>query len=80
MDSRNLADVQRLCPQEHRHKLRLFMSFTPGLSEAGVPDPYYGNAQGFDNVIRLCEAGARGLLMHLISTRQSAPGATGETI
>ena len=67
MDSHNLADLQRLCPLEHLHKLRFFLSFSTALSEAVVPDPYYGSAQGFDNVIRLCEAGARGLLMHLAS-------------
>ena len=69
MDSRNLADLQRLCPQEHLHKLRLFLSFAPELGETMMPDPYYGNVQGFDNVILLCQAGARGLLMHLRSTR-----------
>jgi len=71
MDSRNLADLQRLCPPEHWHKLRLFLSFAPELGETVVPDPYYGNAQGFDNVIRLCEAGAWGLLTHLSSSSQT---------
>jgi protein-tyrosine phosphatase len=71
MDHRNLADLQRLCPVQHRHKLHLLMSFAPELGETIVPDPYYGNAAGFDNVIRLCEAGARGLLMHIRGTRLS---------
>jgi protein-tyrosine phosphatase len=71
MDHRNLADLQRLCPVQHQHKLHLFMSFAPELGETFVPDPYYGNAQGFDNVIRLCEAGAMGLLLHIKETRQS---------
>ena len=71
MDHRNLADLQHLCPAQHLHKLHLFMSFAPELDEAIVPDPYYGNAAGFDNVIRLCEAGARGLLRHVRGTRLS---------
>jgi protein-tyrosine phosphatase len=75
MDLSNLTDLQRLCPAQHQHKLRLFLSFAPELNETVVPDPYYGNAQGFDNVIRLCEAGARGLLRHLRDTIR-----TGRTI
>lgn len=71
MDRRNLADLQRLCPPEHQYKLRLFLSFSRELSESSVPDPYYGNAQGFDNVVRLCEAGARGWLRHLTDTNSS---------
>lgn len=71
MDHRNLADLQHLCPVQHLHKLHLFMSFAPELDETIVPDPYYGNAAGFDNVIRLCEAGAKGLLLHIRSTRLS---------
>jgi protein-tyrosine phosphatase len=71
MDHRNLADLQLLCPAHHLHKLHLYMSFAPALGETIVPDPYYGNAAGFDNVIRLCEAGARGLLRHVRGTRLS---------
>ena len=71
MDHRNLADLQHLCPVQHLHKLHLFMSFAPELDETIVPDPYYGNAAGFNNVIRLCEAGARGLLLHIMGTRLS---------
>ena len=35
--------------------------------EAGgeVPDPYYGNLAGFERVLALCEAGARGVLDRL---------------
>ena len=70
MDLRNLTALQRLCPAQHQHKLRLFLSFAPELNETIVPDPYYGNAQGFDNVIQLCEAGAKALLLHLRGTRR----------
>lgn len=65
MDSRNMADLQRLCPPEHQYKLRPFLSLALELSEADVPDPYYGTAQGFDKVVQLCEVGAQGWLKHL---------------
>lgn len=62
MDATNLADLRRLCPPAHLHKLRLFLDFAPGLNTADVPDPYYGNAAGFERVLDLCEAGAKGLI------------------
>ena len=64
MDASNLAELQRLCPQTHLRKLRLFLDFAEGLNETEVPDPYYGNAEGFERVLDLCEAGARGLIKH----------------
>ncbi len=70
MDYGNLADLRRLCPVQHLHKLRLFLSFAPELGETIVPDPYYGNEQGFDNVIRLCEEGAKGFLLCMTDTHQ----------
>ncbi len=73
MDHDNLAGLQRLCPDPAwQDKLRLFLSFAPqgGLEE--VPDPYYGGVAGFEQVLDLCEAGARGILaMH---ARQQAEG------
>lgn len=64
MDSRNLTDLHALCPPAHQHKLRLFLSRTSAPDAAEVPDPYYGNAQGFDEVLKLCETGARSWLTH----------------
>jgi len=64
MDSRNLADLRRLCPPEHLNKLSLFLDSAQELNETEVPDPYFGNAQGFERVLELCEAGARGWIRH----------------
>ena len=64
MDQANLNDLRRLCPGEHTHKLRLFLEYASGLDTRDIPDPYYGNPQGFERVLDLCEAGARGLIAH----------------
>lgn len=64
MDQLNLNDLRRLCPADHMHKLRLFLEFAQGLNVRDVPDPYYGNVEGFERVLDLCEAGARGLVAH----------------
>lgn len=64
LDRANLKYLQQLCPAEHQHKIRLFMAFALGMEVSEVPDPYYGNAQGFEHVLALCEAGAFGLIAH----------------
>jgi protein-tyrosine phosphatase len=45
-------------------KIRLLRSYDPASSsdELDVPDPYYGDLAGFEEVLRLCEAGCDGLL------------------
>lgn len=45
MDRSNLANLQRICPPEHRHKLHLVLEPTTG---GEVGDPYYGGPDGFD--------------------------------
>ena len=57
-----LAELTRLCPAGERHKLELFLDYAEGRRGQEVPDPYFGGAAGFENVLDLCEAGARGLL------------------
>lgn len=62
MDATHLQALYQACPQEHTHKLHLFLSFGAPSRETEVPDPYYGTLEGFERVFALCEAGARGLL------------------
>ncbi len=62
MDNAILAELRRLCPPKHVGKVRLFLDFAPGLEGTEVPDPYFGNGQGFERVLDLCEIGVRGLL------------------
>jgi protein-tyrosine phosphatase len=67
MDGDNLGNLHQQCPPEHAHKLHLFLEFAGEGEGAAVPDPYYGNAAGFERVMVLCEAGARGVLRRLAS-------------
>lgn len=46
-------------------QLRLFLEFAPWHTPLDMPDPYYGDAAGFDTVFALCESGARGLTAFL---------------
>jgi protein-tyrosine phosphatase len=61
MDEDNLARLQEEAPEEHRHKIRLFLEFATA-NETEVPDPYYGGAAGFERVLDLVEDASRGLL------------------
>jgi len=65
MDQENLSALRTICPPEHSHKLRLFLDFAPELKVGDVPDPYYGGATGFEQVLDLVEIASEGLLRHL---------------
>lgn len=65
MDELNLRLLQRLCPSQHAHKLKLFMEFSTGFAPREVPDPYYGGDQGFELVLDMVEQAAQELLDHL---------------
>ena len=67
MDNDNHALLSEQCPDEHRHKLRLFLEFAQQLTETEVPDPYYGGASGFEHVYQLIDAAADGLMADIES-------------
>jgi len=72
MDRENLAVLRRRAPQVAHERLRLFLEFAPHDEREEVPDPYYGGPNGFEDVLDLVEAAARGLLRYL---RQSVRAA-----
>ena len=41
------------------------MEYAPETGRLEVPDPYYGDARGFEEVLDLCDAASRGLLAEL---------------
>lgn len=65
MDASNLADLQRLAPARHVHKIRLFREFDPEGAGEDVPDPYYGTAEDFDEVLDIVTRTGRHLLAEL---------------
>jgi protein-tyrosine phosphatase len=62
MDQAVHERLARMAPRAHAARLRLFLEFAPQLGRRDVPDPYYGGATGFEEVLDLVEEGARGLL------------------
>lgn len=72
MDRANLAALERIAPAQHRSKLKLFIAYAEGVAVDEIPDPYYGNIEGFERVLDMCEAAARGLVAAI------APDATNQ--
>ncbi len=66
MDRHNLDVLTARAPASSKATLALFRSFDPSAHEhAEVPDPYYGGARGFEDVLDMTERAAAGLLEHL---------------
>jgi protein-tyrosine phosphatase len=70
MDDKNVAALRQVCPPQQHDKIRLLMEFVPeadarwsGARE--VVDPYFGGAEGFEQVLDQCEAACRGLIAAL---------------
>src|SRR5436305_1130781 len=70
MDDKNVAALRQVCPPDQQDKIRLLMEFVPesdarwsGSRE--VVDPYFGGAEGFEQVLDQCEAACRGLIAAL---------------
>lgn len=65
MDQLNYETLIDLCPRDYHQRIKLFMDFAPGLGYKEVPDPYFGDSDGFVQVIDLVEAASMGLLTHM---------------
>ncbi|WP_326640226.1 low molecular weight phosphotyrosine protein phosphatase [Streptosporangium sp. NBC_01755] len=67
MDTDNLRALRRLAPDGA--DVRLFRSFDPAAPEGSeVPDPYYGEQEGFAEVLEMVEAASEGLAKYLVAT------------
>ena len=73
MDREHHATLARLAPPSTGHKLRMLMEFARRSQLDEVPDPYHGEADGFELVLDLVEDAAEGLLARL----RIDPGVTG---
>lgn len=62
MDKSNQKGLLKLAPKEHHGKIRLFMDCVPKFGVHEIPDPFFGDKEGFDYVVQLVDAASRGLL------------------
>ncbi|MGO4153511.1 low molecular weight protein-tyrosine-phosphatase [Cupriavidus sp. YAF13] len=65
MDQDNLAALRAICPPGSQDKLRLLMSFASRHATDEVPDPYYGEGDGFERVLDYVEDACDGVIAML---------------
>ncbi len=66
MDQENYHNILSLDPsQQYAHKVLLMCDFCSQHSLKEVPDPYYGGAEGFNQVIDLLVDACAGLLKYV---------------
>jgi protein-tyrosine phosphatase len=69
MDRGHLALLQLACPRPQHGKLGLLLDFSERLEVDEVPDPYYGDARGFERVLDLVEDAATQMILKLAGSR-----------
>ena len=69
LDEGHYRQLERMCPDAKRHRLRLLLDFAPALGTGDVPDPYYGGPDGFETVLDMIEAASAGLLAEISANR-----------
>lgn len=67
MDRSNYEDLKNLASGSNLTKLHLFMSFAKDWGNDEVPDPYYGGANGFEEVFDMVQSASEGLLEHILA-------------
>lgn len=65
MGQDHLDWLHSACPPPHKRKLRLFLDYRQTFDAEEVPDPYYGGAAGFEQVLDLVEDAAAHLIRKL---------------
>lgn len=65
MDSKNYAELQALADQPNTH-IRMFSDYLDDTWPNDVPDPYYGEEDGFGEVLDMLEEGCPLILQTLV--------------
>ena len=60
MDRKNIRELRGIAPDASRDRIHLFLDYA-GSGAKEVPDPYFGDAAGFDETYRLIRAASEGL-------------------
>lgn len=69
MDRNNLRDLERMADASTATaRMSLLRDFDPHPESPDVPDPYYGGAEGFEEVYRIVSRSCDALLAHLGAT------------
>lgn len=69
MDSGHFDALQRLGNEFTRSRISLMMDYSPHAEMPEVPDPYYGDTAGFEEVAEMLKPAVRGLIRAIRSAR-----------
>lgn len=64
LDQSHVQMMERMAPKNAKANIALFLQYA-GMGSMDVPDPYYGEMQGFDYALNLIEQGVDSLLDRL---------------
>ncbi len=62
MDRGHFRELERARPGDALSEIALFLDYAPDLGLADLPDPYFGDDEGFETVLDQIETAGRGLL------------------
>lgn len=65
MDNKTLESLREICPPARSDRLGLFMDYSSVFPDDEIPDPYYGQGEGFDLVLDMVEDATNGLADHI---------------
>lgn len=62
MDQSHRNALVEMAPPASSARIEMFLDYAPHYGLVDVPDPYYGEAEDFENVLDLIEQGIQGLI------------------
>ncbi len=65
MDRGHFAHLESLRPTNARADVQMYLEYHPARAHTDVPDPYYGGAEGFEEVLDLVEQASKTLLQKI---------------
>ena len=65
MDRDNLQRLEAMRPAQSHARVQLFLEYAADAGRLEVPDPYYGDASAFEEVLDLTTSASRGLIAAL---------------
>lgn len=65
MDRGHFAHLESLRPNDARAEVQMYLEYHPARTQMDVPDPYYGGAEGFEQVLDMVEHASKALLQKI---------------
>ena len=78
MDRANVGDLRRIAPQDAQERIHLYLDYALGTA-SDVPDPYYGDADGFEKVYHMIREASEALSARLAAAAAPTSGQASST-